>query len=120
MPLSVNPSFPLLNARQLNTKCGVGTLPLLPPNLNPFISPLASELPFVNVPLLNAIQFLIVTTPIEPVAGFAYKSQPSSQLQYEIQPSNTLPSPHVSFAAKPSAFSPIAGSQLSNDVQLIM
>ena len=41
-----------------------------------------------------------------------------------MHPSNTLPSPHVSFAANPSAFSPVppcsGKSQLSCDVQLII
>ena len=74
--------------------------------------------------MLNATQFLIVITPIGPVALFANKSHPSSELLYDIHPSNTLPSPHVSFAANPSAFSPVppwsGKSQLSCDVQLII
>ena len=97
---------------------------MLPPSLNPFISPAASPEPSESFPLPYAIQFLIVTTPIEPVAGLAYRSHPSSELQYEIHPSNTLPSPHVSLAANPSAFSPFppssTGSTLLNDVQLII
>mgnify|MGYP007022184733 FL=1 len=74
--------------------------------------------------MLNATQFLIVITPIGPVALFANKSHPSSELLYDMHPSNTLPSPHVSFAANPSAFSPVppwsGKSQLSCDVQLII
>ena len=81
-------------------------------------------MPLVNVPLANATQFLIVTTPIGPVAVLAYKSHPSSELQYDIHPSKTFPSPHVSFAANPSAFSPVppcsGKSQLLNAVQLII
>ena len=72
---------PLLNAMQLVTTCGVGHCLLLPPSLNPFISPFAEPSPLVNLPLPKATLFLIVTTPVEPVAGFAYKSQPSSLLQ---------------------------------------
>ena len=41
LPLSVNPLAPLFNERQFNTTCGVGAVPLLPPSLNPFISPAA-------------------------------------------------------------------------------
>ena len=118
LPLSVNPVAPLLNARQFSTTCGVGHAPLLPPSLKPFMSPFAEPEPSVSLPLPNAIQFFIVTTPIGPVAGFAYRSHPSSLLQYEIHPSNTFPSPHVSFAANPSAFSHVLISLLSYAVQL--
>ena len=67
---------------------------------------------------------MITTAGIFPVSTLANKSHPSSELLYDIHPSNTLPSPHVSFAAKPSAFSPVppwsGKSQLSCDVQLII
>ena len=115
--LSVNPCAPFSNAIQFSTICGVPTPE--PPNLNPFISPLALPDPLVNLPFRNAIQFLKVTTPIGPVAVFAYKSQPSSLLLYAIQPSNTLPSPQVNFAANPSAFSPEA-SLLLKEVQFLI
>src|SRR5574344_531734 len=63
------------------------------------------------------MQLRRTSAPIEPVAAFANISQPSSTLLQLMHPSNTLPGPHVSFAANPSAFSPVAGSLLLQLVQ---
>ena len=61
----------------------------------------------------------MVTSPIDPVATLANRSQPSSALYAAIQPSKTLPTPDVILAANPSASS-IAESALFIDVQFRM
>src|SRR5262245_10231650 len=89
-----------------------------PPSLNPLPSLLVVEPPFETAPLLNEMQFSMVTGLIGPVSVLVKRSQPSSTLWCAMQPLKTLPGPVVSLQANPSASSPLSGSKLSKESQL--
>jgi hypothetical protein len=77
---------------------------LLPPILKPL--PLLPA-PAVVAPMLNAQEFFTVTGEVQP-----YRSNPSSALSQDRQPSKTFPDPAVaefSLAQKPSALAPPHG-----------
>src|SRR5215470_1098033 len=89
-----------------------------PPSLKPLPSLLVVEPPLEVAPLLNEMQFSMVTGLIGPVSVLVKRSQPSSTLWCAMQPLKTLPGPVVSLQAKPSASSPLSGSKLSKESQL--